>query len=311
MRREDRRFIEPIYRPPLEANSLLIQATQSCNWNKCNFCYRDKNYPFQAATPEEIEIQLRKLAPLYPPDTAVFLVGSNTFALPFRKLEIYLQIINEFIPDHGRISMFSRIDAIASKSDEELRKLRELGLTQLYVGTENGNDAALALMSKGHTAAEAVIQLKRLEAAGIAYVAFYILGMGGKGTGQQTALDTAVFFNQLHPRLIGATGMTVTEGTGAWELRKNGQFKDASEREKIMEIRTFLQNLKTETTFNTMHYLNPVHFNLRNADKAKKKQILAEIDRILATYSEEELEKAIDRPRLEESCKPESPGGAA
>ena len=305
------RFIEPIYRPPLEANSLLIQATQSCNWNKCNFCYRDKNYPFMAAKPEEVEEQLLKLAPLYPPDTPVFLVGSNTFALPYRMLESYLQIINRRIPEHGRVSMFSRIDAIASKSDEELRKLREQGLSQLYVGTENGNDAALALMNKGHTAAEAVIQLKRLEKAGIDYVAFYILGMGGKGTGQQTALDTAAFFNQLHPRLIGSTGMTVTEGTGAWELRKNGKFEDASEREKIMELKTFLENLRTDTSFNTRHYLNPLHFHLKNSDTARKEQILAEIDRILNTYSEEELEKAIDRPRMEESCKPELLRGTA
>lgn len=264
-----------------------------------------------AAKPEEIEEQLLKLAPLYPPDTPIFLVGSNTFALPYRMLAAYLEIIEKFLPQHGRVSMFSRIDAIASKSDKELRKLRTLGLTLLYVGTENGNNAALSLMNKGHTAAEAVIQLKRLEAAEISYVAFYILGMGGKGTGQQTALDTAAFFNQLNPWLIGSTGMTVTEGTGAWELRKNGQFEDASEREKIMELKTFLQNLKTDTSFNTMHYLNPLHFHLRNSDAVKKEQILSDIERILTTYSDEELEKAINRPQMEEACKPDWLRGTA
>lgn len=299
------RFIEPIYRPPMEADSMLLQATQSCNYNKCGFCYRNRNYPYKAATPEELEAQIIAQKRHFAPDTPVFLVGSNTFALPFRKLEEYLKIINKHLPDHGRVAMFSRVDAIAEKTDAQLQALRNLGLTQLYVGTENGNDAALALMNKGHTSAESLEQLKRLEKAGMDYVAFYILGMGGKGNGRQSALDTAAMFNQLHPRRITTTGMTVTEGTPAWELRNKGEFTDASEKEKVEELKLFLENLNTPTYFDTTHYLNPLNFKLKNSDAARKQQILAELARILETYTEEELEKAVNRPELEASCKPE------
>lgn len=299
------RFIEPIYRPPMEAKSLLLQATQSCNWNKCAFCYRAKDYQFLAAKPEELEEQILAQKAFYTPETPVFLVGSNTFALPFRMLRDYLEVINRHFPQHGRLSMFSRVDAIAAKTDEELAELKKLGLTQLYVGTENGNDAALSLMNKGHTAEEAIRQLKRLEKAGIDYVAFYILGMGGKGTGQQTAKDTAAMFNQLKPRRITSTGMTVTEGTGAAGLRESGKFMDAPEREKIEELRTFLENLETDTYYDGLHYLNPVHVRLKNSDKETKARVLAELDHLLATYSDAEIERAVNRPEMEESCKPE------
>lgn len=299
------RFTEPIYRPPMEAKAMLLQATQSCNWNKCAFCYRDKTYPFLAAKPEELEEQILAQKVFFVPETPVFLVGSNTFALPTRMLMGYLDVINKHLPKHGRLSMFSRIDAIAAKSDEDLAELKKAGLTQLYVGTENGNDAALKLMNKGHDSAEAVKQLKRLEAAGIDYVAFYILGMGGKGTGQQTALDTAKMFNQLKPRRITSTGMTTTEGTGAAKMRANGEFTDASEREKIEELRTFLENLETDTYYDGLHYLNPLHYRLKNSDKETKAKVLADIDRILATYSDSQLESAINRPEMEEACRPE------
>lgn len=299
------RFTEPIYRPPMEANAMLLQATQSCNWNKCNFCYRSKDYPFLAAKPEELEEQLIKQRPYFPADTPIFLVGSNTFALPYRILKSYLDIISKYFPEHSRLSMFSRIDAIAAKTDEELKQLKNSGLTQLYVGTENGNNKALALMNKGHTREEAIKQLKRLEKAGIDYVAFYILGLGGKGTGQETALDTAEMFNQLKPKRITSTGMTVTEGTGAAALRNQGKFIDATEKEKIEELQTFLKNLKIETYYDGLHYLNPLHYKLKTSDAKTKEAILNDIERILTNYTENEIEEAINRAEMEDACKPE------
>lgn len=299
------RFIEPIYRPPMEAKAMLLQATQSCNWNKCNFCYRSKDYPFLAATPAEIEEQIIAQKPFFRADTPIFLVGSNTFALPYKKLKEYLDVINAHYPQHGRLSMFSRIDAIGQKNDNELKELHNSGLTQLYVGTENGNNEALKLMNKGHTREDAIIQLKRLENIGIDYIAFYILGMGGKGTGQQTAIDTAEMFNQLKPKRITSTGMTVTESTGAAELRKAGQFTDASEKEKIQELKTFLKNLKIDTYYDGLHYLNPLHYKLKMSDSETKNHVLTDIDRILENYSAEEIERAVDRPGMEESCRPE------
>lgn len=298
------KFAEPVYRPPMEANSLLLPVTQSCNWNKCNFCYRLKNYPFLATTPDDLEQEILSQKAFYPPDTDIFLVGSNTFALPARKLREYFEVINRQLPDHGKVSMFSRVDAIASKSDAELEELGRLGVSQLYVGTENGNDAALELMNKGHTVKEAIEQLHRLDKAGIAYTLLYIIGMGGKGTGQQCALDTAQLFNSVHPVRIVSTGMTVTEGTGAAKMQKEGKFIQAPEREKIEELQTFLKNLKVDSFYDGVHYLNPLHFRFRTSDEKARKQALNEIDRVLKNYTDEELEQAINRRAMEEACKP-------
>lgn len=298
------KFAEPVYRPPMEADSLLLPVTQSCNWNKCNFCYRLKEYPFLVTTPGDLEQEILSQRAFYPPTTDIFLVGSNTFVLPIRKFREFFAVIRKYYPKMGKVSMFSRIDAIADKSDADLKELRELGVSQLYVGTENGNDDALELMNKGHNAAESVEQLKRLEAAGIAYTVFYIIGMGGRGAGEKSGRETAALFNQLKPVRIVSTGMTVTEGTGAAKLQAEGKFVQASEREKIEELRLFLQELTVDTFYDGIHYLNPLHYRFQTSDAAARKKILADIDGILARYSDSELEAAINRRQMEEDCKP-------
>lgn len=199
------------------------------------------------------------------------------------------------------------MDAIADKSDEALKELRDLGVSHLYVGTENGNDEALELMNKGHNAAESAEQLKRLDAAGISYTVFYIIGMGGKGAGEKSARETAALFNRLRPVRIVSTGMTVTEGTGAAKLQEEGKFVQASEREKIEELRLFLQELEIDTFYDGIHYLNPLHYRFQTSDAAARKKILADIDAILARYSDSELEAAINRRQMEEDCKPVQP----
>ncbi|MBD5559683.1 MAG: radical SAM protein [Clostridia bacterium] len=297
-------FEEPIYRPPWEAASVLLPLTQSCNWNRCKFCYRSKDYKFVVAPAEVFECELKAQLPYYPPDARVFFVGSNNFALPTDKLLIYLDIVNRYMPEHDRISMFSRVDAIARKTDEQLRELAEHGCAHLYVGTESGSDEALDLMDKGHKAEEAVKQLRRLDEAGITYTVFYILGLGGKGTAEKSAEKTAALFNQVHPTQIVTTGMTVTEGTGAWDMRENGEYIQASEREMIEELRTFLQNLRIGAVYDGTHALNPVHYRFDTGNPEQKRQVLADLERILSTYTDEQLEEAIRRSELEESCKP-------
>lgn len=283
---------------------MLLPVTQSCNWNKCNFCYRLKDYPFLATTPKDLEEEILSQKVFFPPNTDIFLVGSNTFVLPVRMFREYFEVINKYLPGHGRVSMFSRIDAITAKTDADLAELKQLGVDQLYVGTENGNDAALALMNKGHTAEEAIRQLHRLDQAGIAYTLFYIIGMGGKGTGLQCALDTAKLFNALKPVRIVSTGMTVTEGTGAARLQAEGKFIQANEREKIEELKAFLENLEVDTFYDGVHYLNPLHFRFQTSDLQAREKAIASMENILATYSDSELEQAINRRQMEESCKP-------
>lgn len=299
MERIERQYTEPMMRPPQEATSLLLRATEGCTWNKCKFCYVSRGYRFRAVSPAYMEEEARRCQPYFRPDTKVYLTGSNPFALPVRKLEEYLAILRKYYPQFERVSLQARIDDIERKKDSELLRLKELGIRHLYIGTENGNEAALSLMAKGHTAADTVSQLQRLDQAGITYTNFYVLGLLGKGHGRESGEATAAMFNQVHPERITTTGMTIFADTPVAEMVRNGEFAEASEREKIEELYAFLSGLEIDVFYDGIHYLNPVHYRFNTGDKKAREEVLADLREILESCSEEELELMVDRKRMQ------------
>lgn len=292
------RFTEPPMRPPQEARSLLPVVTQGCAYNKCKFCSVSKGYRFMAATPEELESQLERLQAFYPQDTPVYLCGSHPFALPSRMLKEYFQILRKYFPRFSRVSMQSRIPDIGRKSMEELKELKELGLGHLYIGTENGNEEVLAMMGKGHTAEDTVRELNRLNEAGISFINFYVLGLGGKGKGAESAMATAAMFNKVNPQRITTTGLTLLPNTEVAQMAARGEYEEASEREKIEELYLFLSNLKTDSFYDGIHYLNPVNYRFNNRDTAAKERVLADIKEILDSYTDDELELMVNREAM-------------
>lgn len=295
MSESKRQFTEPAMRPPQEMRSLLLRATQGCTYNDCHFCYVSRGYPFMAVTPEELEAEAVSRKAFCPANTAIYLTGSNPFALPHRILASYCEVLRRHYPDFSRISMQARVDDIAAKSDDDLRELCRLGISHLYIGTENGNEDVLKLMNKGHTAKETVGQLRRLDANGITYTAFYVLGLGGKGMGKASGEATAAMFNQLHPVRITTTGMTLFAEAPVAEMARHGEFTEASEREKIEELQAFLKALKIDVFYDGIHYLNPVNYRFSNSDAAEKQRVLAEIEEILSNCSDQELEEMVNR----------------
>lgn len=288
-------FTEQPMRPPQEARSFLPRATQGCTYNDCHFCYVSRGYPFMAVTAEQLEREILAHKPFFPADTAIYMTGSNPFALPTGKLESYIALLRRHFPRFSRVSMQSRIDDIAAKSAAELRELCGLGLSHLYIGTENGNDAVLALMNKGHTSSDTVEQLLRLDEAGITYTTFYILGMGGKGMGIASGEATARMFNQVHPQRITTTGMTVFCHTPLADMQARHEFTEASEREKIEELQAFLKTLTVDTFYDGVHYLNPLNYRFSNSDQEEKRRVLEDIDEVLRTCSDDELEMMVSR----------------
>ena len=291
-------FTEPAMRPPQEAHSLLLRATQGCTYNDCHFCYVSRGYPFMAVTPEQMEEEIVSYKPFFRPNTNVYLTGSNPFALPCTKLKAYIAVLRKHFPYFRELSMQSRIDDISRKTMDELEELRQLGMAHLYIGTENGNEAVLRLMNKGHTASDTVEQLHRLDEAGIAYTTFYVIGLGGKGVGKESGEKTAAMFNQVHPRRITTTGMTIFAQSPVAEMVRKGEFVEATEREKIEELLTFLEHLTVETFYDGIHYLNPLNYRFYNSNEKDKRNVLKDIRDVLASYSDMELEKMVSRNQM-------------
>ena len=284
---EQQHFTGTVWRPPYEAHSVLLQTTVGCTHHACKFCSLYGDLRFRMSPTEELEADLAIIARHQPRARRLFLVGANPFVLSYNRLARLVDRIRDFLPKVQTIGMFARITDIATKSDEELRELRARGVTGLSIGSETGDDTSLAFMNKGYTAADILRQCRRLNEAGIEYYFTYMTGLAGAGNGLRAAEATAALYNRLHPYIIGIVSLTLFPDAPLVADVAAGNFVEASERERLEELRAFIARLTISTTImgHTVSNTVPLLGRLPE-DRAR---LLRELDDALARRSEEEL----------------------
>ena len=232
-----------IYRPPFEARSLLLQVTTGCSHNRCSFCTMYRDEPFRVEPLEQIEEDLAEARQYVPNVTRVFLENGDPFALSADRLEQIAVMIHAYLPRVETIAMYASIKNVIGKSDEELRRLRKLGINELNIGVESGLDEALAYMNKGYTAAQAKYELNRLKSAGIDYGANIILGCAGPERRHENAAATAALLNETKPYLIFTGTIHSDPGCPLYEDMQSGRFVESTFGEYLDEEEELLERL--------------------------------------------------------------------
>lgn len=284
---ESLHFTGTIWRPPFEARSVLLQVTVGCTHHACKFCSLYGDLRFRISPAEEVEADLRVVARYQPRARRVFLVGANPFVLSAGRLIRLADRIRDFLPKVRTIGMFARVSDILQKSAAELRELRARGITGISIGTESGDDASLAFMNKGTTAAEALEACRRLDEADIEYYLTYMTGLAGAGNGTRAANATAALFNRLHPYIVGVVSLTLFPDTPLMREIEAGRFVPMSERERLEELRTFLKELTVPVTISANTVSNAVPlFGWLPEDRVR---MIGRIDEALAALTEADL----------------------
>lgn len=263
-----------IWRPPYEAYSLLIQVTAGCTHHSCKFCtlYEDLPFKFKLSPFSEIEQDLAEASKYYHKVPRVFFTGANPFVLSTEKLKTLAKMVKEYFPKYETIGCFARITDITPKTVEELRGLRALGYDGITIGVETGDDEMLAFMNKGFQSKDTIEQCKKLEAANISYNFFYLTGISGAGRAEIGAKETAKVFNQLHPRIIESSMLTIYKNSELYEEIQKGNWREESEIEKLIELKTLIENLKITTRIVTDGASNLIQVR-GNLPKDKEKLI--------------------------------------
>lgn len=284
-----------IYRPPFEANSLLLQVTVGCSHNSCSFCTMYQDVPYQVSPMEEIEEDLQE-ASLYARNiTRVFLEGGDAFTLPGERLIEIAERIHYYLPRVKTIAMYANISNIRTKTDEELARMHELKIDELNVGLESGDDEVLRYMNKGYDSKEAVIQLDRLKRAGIRYGLNVILGGSGSVGHYGNIVKTAQLVNRVDPYLIFIGTMHSDPGCPLYDDMQSGKFKEYTIREYLEEETVFLKLLDLTDC---------IYFGLHPSNIIRMHGHLPEDKPVLLAYVKEAEEKIpkhwMDRAPLRE-----------
>ncbi|MCR5479223.1 MAG: radical SAM protein [Ruminococcus sp.] len=275
-----------IYRPPIEAHTMLLPVTEGCTHNKCTFCNMYQNVPFRMWTLDEVENYVAEIKSRYGRLAdcidRVYLVGADPFALSTQKLLERISLIKKYLPNVEVITMYARTDNIAHKSDEDLKCLKEAGVNDLYIGVECGLNDVLADLNKGYSADETREQCLRLNAVGINHCDLLMLGTAGKGRGLENAEATAALENEIKPTKILLNTMSAFEGTKLDKDIQDGRFVPATEKEILQEEYAFLQALELpDTYFWAIHPLDSV--GVEGVLKNDKDRMLNKLGRAIET----------------------------
>lgn len=231
-----------IYRPPSEANSILLQVTTGCSHNKCSFCGMYKGQRFTIKPEETVLADIDYAAEHFPFARRLFLCDGDALILPQERLLTLLQRIKTRLPQITRVSIYANTKSLKAKSVEELQALRRLGLSLIYMGLESGDDATLAGMNKGATSEQMIAMGKKAKTAGMQLSVTVLLGIAGPERSESHAIATGRVLSTLDPEYVGALSLMLESGTTLSADYQAGKFALPEPLAILQELRTMIAN---------------------------------------------------------------------
>ena len=267
------RYIEPVFRPPSEAESLILPVTDGCSWNRCTFCemYSAPQKRFRPRSEDEVLEGIRRCGEQWGSEIRrVFLADGDALVLSKRRLLTILEAIARDLPGVRRVSSYCLPRNLRNKGADDLRELAEGGLSMVYLGAESGDDPVLQRVDKGETFDTTLDALEKLGQAGIKRSVMILNGLGGRQLSRQHAMNSARLMNAAQPEYLSTLVVSFPKG----EARLRAGFPDwepLSVPELLREMELFISELELKrTVFRSDHASNwlVLKGNL-GADKAR------------------------------------------
>ena len=277
------RYVEPVFRPPSEAESLILPVTDGCSWNRCTFCemYTAPQKAFRARDEAEVVDSIRRTGERYGAQVRrVFLADGDALVLPTRRLLAYLEAIRTHLPAVHRVSSYCLARNLTKKSVAELKTLADAGLRLAYLGAESGDDEVLARVSKGETFESTRTALDKLGEAGITRSVMILNGLGGEALSAQHADNSARLINATRPEYLSTLVVTLHDA-GRRFLQAWPDWQALSQQGLFREMERFLGALELQrTVFRSDHATN--WLVLKGTLGADKARLLAQVRAAIA-----------------------------
>ncbi len=275
-------YIEPVFRPPSEARSLILQVTNGCSYNRCTFCemYQSPQKKFKPKPIGNIEKDVIAAASWLPEIDRFFLADGDAMTLSFRRLKEILECINKYFPKKDRVTAYCLPRNIKKKTVAELAELKALGLAMVYVGCESGDDQVLDFVRKGETFESSKDALLKLKAAGIQSSVMILNGLGGRLYSEQHAINSARLMNETQPEYVSILVVSFPKGEKRFREGFDGRYEPLQQSELFKEVRTLIACLELDNTiFRSDHASN--YLVLKGTLSKDKAAMLKTIDLVI------------------------------
>ena len=268
----------PLYRPPSESNSLIIQATLGCSHNKCSFCSMYKSKKFSIKSLEEIKNDMSHFRKIYEHVEKIFLADGDALIIPTKDLKEILMYAGKLFPECSRITLYGSPKSILLKTHQELEELKALGLSMIYMGVESGSDEVLKDINKGASSEELLNAAVIVKNANILLSVTVIAGIGGRKNSKIHAVKTGELISNMAPDYLGVLSLMAEEETDLYNKIMKKEFQLLNDKEMLIEIKLLIEHINIEETivFRCNHASNYV--SLRGDLPCDKEAMINQID---------------------------------
>ena len=252
------RYEGPLFRPPSEADSFILQATIGCSWNHCTYCAMYRHKTFRVRGLDEIRADVEEAGAIAGGAVRkVFVADGDALAMDLGTWTAVLEALRSAFPRLRRVSAYATAMNLLAKTPGELARLKELGLSLLYIGPESGDDETLRRIAKGAGFDEHVEAARRAREAGIDLSAIFLLGAGGIERSAEHASGSARLATAMSPRFLSLLTLTVVPDTPLATLASRGRFVLPEVPQLLRELRTFVaEAAPKDAIFRTNHASN-------------------------------------------------------
>lgn len=257
-----------LYRNPYEPPSPLLEITQGCTHNKCKFCNMYRDISFKPSPEEWIIEDLQEIAQTYPETTRLQLIGADPFCLDFNRLNRICDLVHKYLPNIEIMTMAARVDNMRNKSVEQLKILKEKGMSEVNIGAESGDNWTLQRINKGYTSEDIIKQCTKLDEAGISYWLTFLNGVAGREHSDNHAINSGKIFSQVNPSVVGTGGLVLFEDTELKKEYDDGKFDMPREKELMEELKLFIENLEFDGRLIT-HHTSSMNLNTFDFERDK------------------------------------------
>jgi len=278
-----------ICRPPMERASYMLPVAVGCSYNACTFCGLFKHLRYRELPKEQIEAEMVRVQSAGGNPKTIFLGDGNAFGLATDHLLWILDKIHHYFPGCEAVNMDATVTNISEKSDEELQKLYDAGVRNLYLGIESGLDDVLSFMKKDHNLQQAYDQIARIQKVGMIFNAHMMTGIAGKGRGLENAAATAEFFNRTKPHKVINFSVFHHRRAPLFRDIEAGRYVPADEQENLQEERRFMELINVEgMVYDAFHDVIEVRF--RGTFPKDKEKMLSQVDKAIAHWEQQPSE---------------------
>lgn len=281
------------YVPMAESYTVQIPVTVGCSYGRCLYCDLNQGMAFRELSLDEIAGNIERLRLLHEgdrrPPRRFLLAGGNPFVLPGAKLLRIAEMVRGAFPECQYIACFSRADDVLSKTSAELLELRDAGFDRLCIGVESGSDRVLRFHEKGVGRAENAAAMAALDAAGMTYSAYIMLGLGGREMSEEHVEGTASLLNAAHPFELTVVTLVLFKGARLVERVRAREFGRMTSLECLREGRELMARLTLPTVWNGTHKTN--FFPIKGRLPEVRELMLRRLDAVIEELSREDSKR--------------------